>query len=118
MNRPAAIVSKLAFACFLLVTGAGVSGCADEVAVAPPAVGAEVAVYPPDAYIATAAPVYYEGRPAYWYGGRWYYRDGGRWGYYRNEPSYLYSRRGYGYGYRVGGGARYNVRGGYYRGRR
>jgi hypothetical protein len=114
--NPTAIVRRAAFACFLLLTAAGATGCADEVAVA----GPEVAVYPSDAYIATAAPVYYEGRPAYYYGNRWYYRDGGRWGYYRNEPAYLQSRRGYGYGYRAGGGVgvRYNVRGGYYRGGR
>ena len=49
--------------------------------------------YPPDAYIATTEPVYFEGRAAYWYGGRWYYRDGGRWGHYDREPPALYQRR-------------------------
>jgi hypothetical protein len=112
MNRTGAMLCKAAFACFLLVTAAAATGCGEEVEVAGPG------VYPSDAYIATAAPVYYEGRPAYYYGNRWYYRDGGRWGYYRNEPAYLQSRRGYGYGYRAGVGGRYNVRGGYYRGRR
>jgi hypothetical protein len=37
--------------------------------------------YPPDAYIATTEPVYFEGHAAYWYGGRWFYRDGARWGH-------------------------------------
>ena len=45
--------------------------------------------YPPDSYIATATPVYYEGYPSYWYGGRWYRREGTRWHSYRNEPVYL-----------------------------
>ncbi len=49
--------------------------------------------YPPDAYIATATPIYYEGRPAYWYGDRWYYRDGGRWNHYDREPAMLQQRR-------------------------
>ena len=49
--------------------------------------------YPPDAYIATTEPVYYEGHAAYWYGGFWYYRDGGRWGHYDREPAGLYSHR-------------------------
>ena len=48
-----------------------------------------VEVGPPDEFIATATPVYFEGRPAYWWGGRWYYRDGRRWGAYRDEPGFL-----------------------------
>jgi hypothetical protein len=48
---------------------------------------------PPDAYIATTEPVYFEGRATYWYGGQWYYRDGGRWNHYGSEPSALYQRR-------------------------
>jgi hypothetical protein len=49
--------------------------------------------YPPDAYIATTEPIYYEGRPTYYYGGRWYYRDGARWAHYNREPANLYQRR-------------------------
>jgi hypothetical protein len=49
--------------------------------------------YPPDAYIATTSPVYFEGRPTYYYGGRWYYRDGHRWAHYNREPPGLYQRR-------------------------
>jgi len=50
--------------------------------------------YPPDAYIATTDPIYFEGHAAYWYGGFWYYRDGGgRWGHYDHEPAGLYARR-------------------------
>ena len=53
----------------------------------------EVVVEPPAAFIATAAPEYYEGRPVYWYNNYWYYRDHGRWGYYRAEPGWLRDRR-------------------------
>jgi hypothetical protein len=49
--------------------------------------------YPPDAYIATTEPVYYEGRPTYYYGGRWYFRDGGHWAHYNREPTFLSQRR-------------------------
>jgi hypothetical protein len=50
--------------------------------------------YPPDAYIATTEPIYFEGRANYWYDGRWYYRGaGGSWAYYDREPSALYQRR-------------------------
>jgi hypothetical protein len=56
-------------------------------------VGVTVGVYPPAAYIATATPEYYEGRPAYYYNNSWYYRDHGRWSYYRHEPVYLRGRR-------------------------
>ena len=49
---------------------------------------------PPDEYIATAEPVYYDGTPAYWYGGFWYYRGaGGRWSHYGREPGALYQHR-------------------------
>ncbi|HEY1554687.1 MAG TPA: hypothetical protein VGF94_07600 [Kofleriaceae bacterium] len=53
----------------------------------------QVVVEPPSAFIATAAPEYFEGRPVYWYNDHWYYRDHGRWGYYRAEPGYLRGRR-------------------------
>ena len=53
----------------------------------------EVEVYPPAAYVATAAPVYFEGRPVYWYGDRWYYREGRAWRSYREEPGWLRERR-------------------------
>jgi hypothetical protein len=49
--------------------------------------------YPPDAYVATTEPVYFEGRPMYWYGNRWSYREGGRWNHYEREPPALYQRR-------------------------
>jgi hypothetical protein len=55
--------------------------------------GVEVVVEPPSAFIATAAPEYFEGRPVYYYNNYWYYRDHGRWGYYRSEPGYLRDRR-------------------------
>jgi hypothetical protein len=80
----------------------GRGACACALAAALVATGAcEVGVgysgydgdYPPDSYIATTEPVYYDGRASYWYGGRWYYRDGGGWRHYDHEPSALYSRR-------------------------
>jgi hypothetical protein len=49
--------------------------------------------YPPDAFVATTEPVYFEGHAAYWYGGFWYYRDGNRWSHYDREPPELYQRR-------------------------
>jgi hypothetical protein len=79
----------------------------------------EVVIEPPAAYIATAAPEYFEGRPVYYYNNYWYYRDRGRWSFYRSEPIYLRERRAHwvgGYygrpGYVRGG----YVRGGYVRG--
>jgi uncharacterized membrane protein YgcG len=49
--------------------------------------------YPPDAFIATTEPFYYNGRAAYWYGGRWNYRNGGGWDHYAREPAALYQQR-------------------------
>jgi hypothetical protein len=54
-----------------------------------------VGIAPPQAYIATTQPEYFEGRPVYWYNDNWYYRDHGRWSYYRSEPGYLRERRGH-----------------------
>jgi hypothetical protein len=54
----------------------------------------EIVVGPPADFIATAEPVYFEGRPAYWWGGRWYFRDGPGWHYYHDEPAYLRGWRG------------------------
>jgi hypothetical protein len=94
----------------IMVWGAtAATGCAAEL-------DAEPAYYPPPAYIATASPVYYQGRPAYYYNSRWYFRgNGGGWGYYRSEPSYLYQQRTvYGapaHAYVRGGGGRVVVRG-------
>ena len=77
----------------------------------------DVGYAPPAAYIATATPEYYEGRPVYYYNNSWYYRDHGRWSYYRHEPQYLYGRRSawvvgprpVAHGY-WGGGNRYHYR--------
>jgi hypothetical protein len=71
---------------------AAFAGCGVEAGAEYPAGGYED--YPPDAYIATAEPVYYEGNAAYWYGGFWYYRQGGHWNHYDREPAGLYQRRG------------------------
>lgn len=43
----------------------------------------------PPAFVATAEPYYYQGRPTYWYGNAWHYREGGRWNRYRVEPAPL-----------------------------
>jgi hypothetical protein len=59
---------------------------------------AQIVIYPPAAYIATAQPIYFEGRPAYWYNNHWYYRDRGSWGYYHDEPPGLREHREHGYG--------------------
>jgi hypothetical protein len=62
---------------------------------APARAQVEVGVEPPPEFIATTAPVYFEGRAAYWYGDRWYYRDGGAWRFYHNEPGFLHDWRGH-----------------------
>jgi hypothetical protein len=68
--------------------------------------------YPPDAYIATTAPVYYNGVAAYWWGNQWYYRGGGGWRTWRSEPAALHASRYRGapvrtyYGRAHGGGYR------------
>ena len=71
--------------------------------------------YPPETYIATSEPAYFEGRPVYYYGGYWYYRDGHAWRHYASEPYYLRDYRGahahfgsaYYYGRSHGGGYRH-----------
>ena len=65
--------------------------------------------YPPDSYIATATPIYYEGYPSYYWGGHWYRREGARWHYYHSEPAYL---SGWRYRYPRG---RWGYWGGYHR---
>jgi len=77
---------------FALVTSVVVTaGCAMEAGASFPGVAVES--YPPDGYVATTEPVYYEGRATYWYGGNWYYRDGNRWSHYDREPPALQQRR-------------------------
>jgi hypothetical protein len=49
--------------------------------------------YPPDDFVATTQPVYFEGHAAYWYGNHWYYRDGAHWRSYAHEPPALAQRR-------------------------
>ena len=72
---------------------AAITGCGVTVGPASPP-GPYYDGYPPDAYIATTTPYYYEGHATYWYGNRWYYRDGGRWSHYEREPSGLRDHRG------------------------
>jgi hypothetical protein len=77
---------------FALVTsGVAAVGCAMEAGASFPGIAVES--YPPDGYIATTEPVYYEGHATYWYGGNWYYRDGNRWSHYDREPPPLQQRR-------------------------
>lgn len=74
-----------------ILCGAAILSCL----VALPASGQiEIVVRPPFWFVASARPVYFEGRATYWYGNRWYYRDGGSWRYYNNEPTYLRNHRG------------------------
>ena len=67
------------------------AGC--EVEAGPAYPGGAYLDYPPDAYIATTEPWYFDGQACYWYGGAWYYRNGGRWGHYDREPAALHARR-------------------------
>ncbi len=67
------------------------AGCGVEMGATYP--GIAIDAYPPDGYIATTEPIYYEGRANYWYGGSWYYRDGDHWGHYDREPPALQQRR-------------------------
>jgi hypothetical protein len=67
------------------------AGC--ELETGPEYPGGAYLDYPPDAYIATTEPWYFDGQACYWYGGFWYYRNGGRWGRYDREPAVLHARR-------------------------
>ena len=80
-------------ACALAIVAAAVAtaGCGVEMGATYPGIAMET--YPPDGYVATTEPVYYEGRATYWYGGNWYYRDGNRWNHYDREPPALQQRR-------------------------
>ena len=71
--------------------GSLAAGC--EVGVAEYPEGYYYDDYPPDAYIATTVPFYYDGYPTYWWNGHWYYRVGGRWAFYQHEPRALYDQR-------------------------
>lgn len=75
----------------LMAAAALTAGCGVEMGASYP--GIAIDAYPPDGYIATTEPVYYEGRANYWYGGSWYYRDGNRWSHYDREPPALQQRR-------------------------
>jgi hypothetical protein len=81
----------IALAAVMGATVAGVTGCGVEVGTTYPT--GYYGDYPPDSFIATTDPFYFEGHAAYWYGGRWYYRDGGRWNHYDHEPAALRERR-------------------------
>lgn len=80
-------------ACALAIVTAAfaTAGCGVEMGASFP--GVAVDTYPPDGYIATTEPVYYEGRATYWYGGSWYYRNGNSWSHYDREPAALQQRR-------------------------
>ena len=85
---------KTAAMAFLGAVILGVAGCDVGVGAGYPA--GYYGDYPPDGFIATTEPTYFEGHASYWYGGRWYYRDGGRWGHYDREPAALSGRRAQG----------------------
>ena len=67
-------LQRMACAVTLGATSSSTAGCELE-AVGPEYPGGDYGDYPPDAYIATTDPVYFEGHASYWYGGRWYYRE-------------------------------------------
>jgi hypothetical protein len=49
---------------------------------------------PPQEFIATTEPAYYEGHAAYWYNNHWFWRDEhGGWNHYEREPPFLADRR-------------------------
>ena len=58
--------------------------------------GAQVVVTigPPDAYVASYAPIYYNGFAHYWWHTHWYYRDHGAWHWWTTEPVFLHQHRG------------------------
>ena len=85
MIRSSTCLKALALGVMVWGTTAA-AGCAAEIE-------AEPAYYPPPGYLASTAPVYYEGRPAWFYNDRWYFRNGPGWSYYRSEPRYLYNSR-------------------------
>jgi hypothetical protein len=93
MSRAARTRSFLHLVCAVAIAGTSVvtQGCGFEAGADYP--GGYYGDYPPDWFIATTEPEYFDGRAAYWYGGRWFYRDGGRWGHYDREPHGLYQRR-------------------------
>ena len=52
---------------------------------------------PPDTYVATVEPTYYNGQPVYWYQDHWYWRDANNnWQYYAQEPQFLHDHRMHG----------------------
>ncbi len=87
-SRVSTTIRTLALAATLC---AGTAGCGVEVGADAPVAYAGDA--PPDAYIATTEPVYFEGHAAYWYGDHWYYRNGSAWRRYDREPAALHQRR-------------------------
>ena len=82
-NRPTWI-GAAAFAGFVLISLAGRPASAQDVDC------------PSDDWLATTAPVYYDGQADYWYDNHWCYRYGGGWAVYAVEPSFLlgYRNRG------------------------
>jgi hypothetical protein len=88
--RTSALVGLLAS----LAVGGFALGC--EVGPPPPETAGSQAMPPPPPpeFVASAAPVDYEGHATYWYSDHWYYRDtNGGWNYYHDEPPALHERR-------------------------
>jgi hypothetical protein len=86
-----AVFLRMSFSVALGATVPITAACGVEVGAGYPA--GYYGDYPPDAYIATTEPFYFDGYPTYWYGGRWYYQNGGRWNHYEREPPALYQHR-------------------------
>ncbi|MFI5299774.1 MAG: hypothetical protein ACHREM_16935 [Polyangiales bacterium] len=94
MNRATCTTTWRRLACTVSVGATAMmlmanTGCGVAVGAEYPSYGE----YPPDEYLVTTEPIYFEGHAAYWYGGRWNYREGGRWNHYDREPPALQRRR-------------------------
>ena len=87
MKTKTALLAKTLFVVLPLCAVAPVAAAQEVVTEVPPPV-------PPPTYVATVAPVYYNGAAMYWYMNHWYWRGpGGAWRYYRVEPRFLHDRR-------------------------
>ncbi len=81
-----ALAVSASTACDLSGEGVGVADPSDKPYVADDD-------YPPEAFVATLEPEYYDGRSVYWWHGGWRYRDHGQWATYWAEPAALRQAR-------------------------
>jgi hypothetical protein len=94
MNRT--ILSKKSLATVLgLAAAAALAGpaAAQPLPPAPPVILPPIIPAPPAVFVATTAPVYYEGHASYWYRDRWVWREPHGWHAYEREPVFLHEHR-------------------------